>query len=383
MDQKQSFEEAGGNEALMAMGSLTDAVAGELQRPDAQQQAVICEGPDTSPEHGRESTNSGCLNTSPSEMTVAEFVEERFVPEHILLLRYAGQSFYQYVLRHLITPEEVDRIFSKNVNDHRKTVRTLAAWPYLNQMRLRDVRAEDIIRITDAALARGYSVSTVRHIRIVISSIFSHAIRENHFFGENPVRSVKPLRKPIKDQELLTSDQAKFAFRMMRYPEREFTLIGALTGMSPSEIFGLQWRDVNAAADDFASESARIPAMTLVVRQRWYRGTLDPVKGRAARSIAIPELLLPVLTELRTRSPFHGLDDFVLVSKLGTPISYDNLMSQRLRPIARHLGVPSVSPPAFRLELAVLARELRAPSRTTVRSQHWDRMTFEKRRLAS
>jgi hypothetical protein len=57
---------------------------------------------------------------------------------------------------------------------------------------------------------------------------------------------------------------------------------------------------------------------------------------------------LSILMELRSRSRFTARGDFVLTSQVGTPISHDNLMTQRLRPIAKRLGVPAISSQAFR-----------------------------------
>ena len=133
--------------------------------------------------------------THPSHMTVEKFVENNFAPEHIDQMRYSGRAFYQAMLKHVIKPEEVDRIFRKNPADLRKKLQTLPDWPYLSEVRLCDVRRDDIARITAAARNSGYSVETVRHIRNVIGAIFSHAIQQQYYRGDNPVNLVKPLQK--------------------------------------------------------------------------------------------------------------------------------------------------------------------------------------------
>ena len=46
-----------------------------------------------------------------SEMTIARFVESTFVPEHVQVKRLAGRAYYQAILKHVLPPEEVDRIF--------------------------------------------------------------------------------------------------------------------------------------------------------------------------------------------------------------------------------------------------------------------------------
>ncbi|KAA6457991.1 hypothetical protein DYQ86_21765 [Acidobacteria bacterium AB60] len=293
----------------------------------------------------------------PSRMTVGRFIEEKFAPEHIYSKRYAGRSFYQAILKHVIQPEEVDRIFQKNATDPRKTLRSVAGWPYLNQKRLCDVTEEDIQEIADAALSHGYSVETIRHIRSVIGAIFSHAIRENHFAGVNPVSRIKPLRRPEREENPLNATDARTALQMMRYPEKHFILIGAMAGLLPSEITGLQWGRINLTEKEQGTGENRIPPLSIAVRKRWYRGELDSVRKNAVRDARIPRELLAVLYELKRRPQYTGAEDYVLVTQNGTPVSHDNLMTQRLRPIAKRLGVPSISARSFQGAFEILAAE--------------------------
>ena len=293
-----------------------------------------------------------------SQMTVASFVEHKFAPEHINLKRYPSRLFYQAILKHVITPEEVERIFQMNPTDPRKRLKSLANWPYLNEMLLRDVRHEHVSRIADAATALGYSVWTTRHIRNVIGTIFSHAIQEKCFFGDNPISLVKPIRRPDQLETTLTPAEARIALGMMRYPERELTIIGAITAMSPAEIIGLQWAQINMMEEESNRNGIRIPPLMIAVRKRLYRGQLDDVTRNSFRDVAIDRRLLQILMELRMRSNFTQPNDFVLVSHFGTPVSHDNIMTQRLRPIAKRLGVPSVSSRMFRDSQGILTSEL-------------------------
>ncbi|HTG14677.1 MAG TPA: site-specific integrase [Blastocatellia bacterium] len=306
-----------------------------------------------------------------SSMTVASFVEQKFAPEHINLKRYPSRLFYQAILKHVIRPEQVERIFKMNTSDPRRRLKSIEDWPYLGEIRLCDVRHEHVSQVTSAATAHGYSVVTVRHIRNVIGTIFSHAIQEQLFFGENPISLVKPIPKPRELEKTLTPAEARTALSMMRYPERELTLIGAFTDMSPAEIIGLQWGHVNMMEEECYRDGKRIPPMTISVIKRWYRGELDNVKKNSCRDLPIDQRLLQVLMELRMRSRFTRPSDFVLVSQFGTPISHDNIMTQRLRPIARCLNVPSVSSRVFQSVQGILSSELdkTSPFRSRLASQ--------------
>jgi len=293
-----------------------------------------------------------------STMTIASFIEQKFATEHINLKRYPSRLFYQAILKHVIRPEQVERIFQMNTSDPRRRLKAIPDWPYLDELRLCDVRHEHVSLITSAAAAHGYSIVTVRHIRNVIGTVFSHAIQERLFFGENPISLVKPIPKPREQEKTLTPAEARRALSMMRYPERELTLIGAFTDMSPAEIIGLQWGHINMMEEECHRDGKQIPPMTIAITKRWYRGELDNVKKNSRRELSIDQRLLQVLMELRMRSRFTRPSDFVLVSQFGTPISHDNIMTQRLRPIARCLNVPSVSSRVFQNVQGILSSEL-------------------------
>src|SRR5258707_15226326 len=92
-----------------------------------------------------------------AEMTIGAFVENRFVPEYVALKRSPSRAFYRSILKHILRPEEVDRMFSFRRNVSSETLKTVPGWPYLSNVRLCDVHPDDIQRLTLAALTRGYS----------------------------------------------------------------------------------------------------------------------------------------------------------------------------------------------------------------------------------
>jgi hypothetical protein len=116
------------------------------------------------------------LATGNPEMTVADFIERRFVPEHVASMRSAGRDYFQAMLKHVLGPEQVDRAFGVDKERSRSKLTAIPGWPYLNKHRLCDVEPDHIQRIIDAGLDNGYSIQTVTHIRNVIRKIFSHAL---------------------------------------------------------------------------------------------------------------------------------------------------------------------------------------------------------------
>ncbi len=277
------------------------------------------------------------------EMTVAEFVEHKFVPEHIAAKRYSGRAHYQAILKHVLTPEEVDRVFHVEAGQSRTKLKTVPDWPYLGNLRLCDARPEHIQGLVSAALAHGYAPQTVTHIRNVVSAIFSHAKKEGCFTGENPASPVKLTDRPRKQDRALTFAETKEVLSAMEYPEKEMTLIAVFTGLNVVEICGLQWKHINLSMSRQDSDGESIPARTIAVRKQWYRGELERVKPCRLRDVPISPSLLQVLLKLRSREKFTGPDDFVLVSRAGTPVNQTNVLERRLKPISKQVQVPMLS----------------------------------------
>jgi integrase len=282
------------------------------------------------------------------EMTISEFVESRFVPHFVSPKTLPARNHYHSILKHVLTPEEVGRIFGAGQLNGKPNLKTYPDWPYLSDMRLRDVGPGHVQRIISAASARGYSTQTIRHIRNVVSAIFSFAKQELVFIGENPVRTVKVPETARKGVPVLTLAQTQQILRVMRYPEKEMTIIALLTDMNLSEVCGLRWKNVNLTGAWLNSDSEAIPPITIAVRKQWYRGELSNVKDTRKRVIRIPEMLLPVLLILSGRNKFAGPDDFVLTSRSGAAINVTNITARRLNVIGGELQMPGLTWQAFR-----------------------------------
>ena len=289
------------------------------------------------------------------QMTIASFVANKFLPEYIALKRPSGRDYYKAMLKHVLRPEEVDRLLCVTRKKPARKLKSVPGWPYLSNVRLCDTTPDHIARLTSAALARGYSVHTVMNLRNVVSAIFSHAKQEQCFVGDNPVSFVSLPNVRRKQAHSLTLAQASKALSIMKYPEREMTLLSIFTGMNLAEILGLQWKQVNLTEEEFNHNGKRVAPRTIAVRNQLYRGSLETVNKSRVRNLPIPHSLLEILLKLKSRTTFTGPDDFVLVSQVGTPVNQNNVLARRIRPIAKQLGVPSLSGNAFRGIRKILA----------------------------
>ena len=293
-----------------------------------------------------------------SKLTIASFIETAFVPEYVQAKRLAGRSYYHAILKHVLPPEEVDRIFHVCHETSKAKLKAVSGWPYLGDLLVQDCRPEHVERLISAAQARGYSAQTVEHIRNVVSAIFSYAIKLRHYHHVNPAKTAILFERPNRNPHLLTLTEAKEVLRAMRYPEREMTLIAMLTSMNIVEICGLQWKHVNLTGTSSNTTDGPIPPFTIAVRKRWYRGELEDVSGVRARNHSIPELLLPILITLSGRGRWTGADDFVLVSRVGTPVNAINITARRLRTIGNELQMPWLTWNVFRRGHFALKAEL-------------------------
>lgn len=102
-----------------------------------------------------------------SRMTIKEFVERVFVPEHVAKKTLSGRIHYQAMLKHVLKPEDVDGMFQAGSEALKTKLRAVDGWPYLGHMLLDDTRSEDVQRIISAARCRAtqpkrYGTSEIR-----------------------------------------------------------------------------------------------------------------------------------------------------------------------------------------------------------------------------
>jgi integrase len=102
-----------------------------------------------------------------------------------------------------------------------------------------------------------------------------------------------------------------------------------------------------------------LPPFTILVRRQWNLGKMESTKRKSRkRALPIPPGLLPILIELKQRKDFTGPDDFVLVSRRGTPIDAHNYANRGLKTIGKELGMPWLSWHVFRRTHTTLTDEL-------------------------
>lgn len=290
------------------------------------------------------------------DMSVADFVETLFVPQHVAAKGPSGRRHYRAILKHVLTPAEVNRIFSAGSPDSNDNPGGKPGWPYMNNVRLAEVGPEHVHSLVRAALECGYSTQTVKHIRNAVSAIFSHAIKQHRYLGRNPACLVITPNVVRKKAHALSLAQTIQVFNAMRYPEREMALLAILTSMNISEICGLQWKHVNLMDRTVQRGSDLIPPRTIAVKQQFYRGEFCAVPEGRRKNLPISQLVFSVLMKLGQLRGIGG-EDFVIATKSGRPVNQINIASRRLKHIGERLGLPQLSWQVLRRTGANLSHE--------------------------
>jgi len=291
-------------------------------------------------------------------MTCSLFVETKFVPEHVEHKTRAGRQHYESMLKHLLKPETVNRVFNPEKTAGGR-LKSLADWPYLDEVRLCDITADHVRRLLTCAFDRDYSSQTVRHIKNAIFAIISHAQTEGCFSGPNPAAQVKLPPVTRKERHDLTIDQTEAMLELMQYPEKEMALIAITTDMNIAEICNLQWKHVNLTESIRNVDGELIPARSIAVTSEWDRAALADSRRGRKRNFEIPGPLLGVLANLHRQHAEANPDDFILATETGRPIWPAHARSARLKPIARKLGLPWLSWRVIGRAHAALLSEMR------------------------
>jgi site-specific recombinase XerC len=276
-------------------------------------------------------------------MTVAEFVDRRFIPEYVSRRRTATRLYFQSILKYIVTPACVARAFGNDPDRPAKNAQEPSSWPHLDAVLLKDVTPEAIQHLISASIQRGYSPRTATHIRNVLRSLFSFAASTGNFTGTNPASMVAAPTVVRKEPRVLSLDDLRQIMRLMRYPEKSIAIFALSADINVSEICGLQWKFVNISFANRQLEGESLPPKAMAVRNLSYRGVFEPVKPARRRLIPISDLLHNELAWLRRRERHVGLEDFVIASRTGTPINADNIAIRRLKLIGSETEMPWLS----------------------------------------
>ncbi|HXE05776.1 MAG TPA: hypothetical protein VN579_07310, partial [Bryobacteraceae bacterium] len=201
--------------------------------------------------------------------------------------------------------------------------------PALGETRLCELNSDMVEEVMASAKSAGKSPSTAKHIRKVISGMFTRAKKAKLVAGDNPAglaEAPKPAR--TRQRVLLTpelgaallsilpsalhpthfpvsiEENVKCVVRPMparwSHAYREMALTAAITSMNAAELCGLKWGFVNLTDDPAVFEGEVIAPREIAVRWHWKLGEYTSLKTNSrSRSLPIPEDLHALLSALK------------------------------------------------------------------------------------
>ena len=299
--------------------------------------------------------------------TLKQFIDLRFRPEHIDLLKKSGRIHYESILRNHILPS-------------------------LGAMPLRDIHSRVIQTLLSAKFQSGkLSPQTITHIRNVLSAIFRHAIHLGYYEGRLPTEGLKLPAMVRRERRALTWDQVKMLAEAIHPKHRPLIIVLAQTGMRIGEACGLRWKDVNLTDEWRIVDGQALPPNSIWVRSSVTKGERTTPKSPASwRKIPLTAEAWVALMEQYERTEFRGEDHPVFCSNVGTPLDYHNVSSRSLRTAGRKIGLPWVTFHSLRHTCATLADRVLTPAEkqkilghsTSAMSMHYTHPELERVRRA-
>ena len=172
--------------------------------------------------------------------------------------------------------------------------------PYLGEMKLSEITAVTVDNLLAVLRENGspktgkpMKASTVNQIRMVLSAVFTVAVRK-HIVGENPVISSTPVRIDCTDRPFLDIQECRKIISLCDSLPNEQVgraiLFLLLTGLRRGELIGLIWDDI-----DFKKQELKVSRTVFRAEGKTYTGT--PKSNSSVRTVALGDRAMQTLTQ--------------------------------------------------------------------------------------
>jgi integrase len=185
------------------------------------------------------------------------------------------------------------------------------------------------------------SPKTQRNIVLALRSIV-RSLRDWDYITEDAIRwdavnRMLPKRVP-PDVPVFTEEEVRRILAAAPEPYKTFYHLAAETGMRAGELCGLQWEDFDASHN------------VLRVRHGTWHGKLQsPKSPRASRCCRVSPGLAQGLLHLRGANTLRcARGSFMFGTRNGTPWDANLLVTRKLKPLLKKLGIPPAGLHAFR-----------------------------------
>jgi integrase len=193
--------------------------------------------------------------------------------------------------------------------------------PRLNKITLRDFRCVDAtFLLVEIHREHGLGRTTLKHIKSLLSAIFTYAKRQGVLDGANPIRDagIPSKAAPPTETHAATPDEVLAILEKVGEKAKAAIALGFFAGLRPSEVRGARWEDYDGKR--------------LMIRQAvWHTHTSEPKTSSSKHSVPVIEPLRSILSSLREadKNPASGP---ILHGPSGKPLNLDNLARRVIIP---------------------------------------------------
>ena len=193
-------------------------------------------------------------------------------------------------------------------------------------------------------LKAGLAPRMVQLIHVTLHKALKQAVMDG-LIPRNVTEAVKPPQPEKKEIRPLSPEQARALLRTAKKERLEALYVLAITtGMRQGELLALKWEDVNFEAG------------VLQVRRTLSTATgggftfSAPKTAKSRRSIKLPNTALSSLRKHRKAQLEEGMrlsglfidQGLVFTSRVGTPISRQDLITRSFKPLLKRAGLPDI-----------------------------------------
>jgi integrase len=219
----------------------------------------------------------------------------------------------------------------------------------LEDVRIREFRTWDGERLMQSiASTTDLTGTSLRHIKAVLSGIFTHARRTGALDGVNPMQGVSiPKAREPEDTYAYSLDEIYRMLTILPDPAATVIATAAFTGLRKGELRGIRW-------DHYTGTSLS------VMHSVWNRHVGEP-KTRTSKA-PVP-VIRPVAVFLeRYRSALgNPQTGWIFATPKGRPLHIDNLTRRTIQPALKGAGIEWHGWHAFRRGLATNLQRLGVP----------------------
>lgn len=233
-------------------------------------------------------------------------------------------------LQHFVETLWVDYLKQRNVKpstiySYDSMLKNLVL-PNFGQKTVDQITPVRLTQLFKAAREKKYSSKYLLNLYSLLKILFEVA-REFDLIAASPIRP--KLHRPVHERAekgSYTPEQLR-ALSQHVPPEHKLLIFTAgVLGLRLGELLALRWIDLDG--------------QIIEIRHSIWRGILQPPKTKASEArIALPSILVDLLTGHRESTEWRGQEDFIFCRSDGRPLDPDYLREQILYPVLQAAGI--------------------------------------------